>query len=104
MIGPLRERITLLEPARTPDGAGGASVDWTPSGRVWAASEDRTSGLARLAGRYARTVRRRYTLRADAPIGPETRIGQDGRVFRIVSVQRREGRKPYLLLGAEEVR
>ena len=104
MIGPLRERVTLLEPERTSDGGGGSSVAYRPGATVWAASEDRASGLARLAGRYARLVRRRYTMRAGTMVGFETRLAHDGRTFRVTSIERREGRKPYLLVGAEEVR
>ena len=104
MIGPLRERVTLLEPQRAPDGGGGAEVTYLPGATVWAASEDRQTGLARLAGRYARIGRRRYTLRADVALGFETRLSHDGRTFRVTDIQRREGRKPYLLVAAEEVR
>ena len=104
MIGPLRERVTLLEPQRTPDGGGGAEIAYRPGPIVWAASEDRPTGLARLAGRYARLVRRRYVMRAGVAVGFQTRLAHDGRTFRVTSIQRREGRKPYLLVSAEEVR
>ena len=104
MIGPLRERVTLLEPQRTPDGGGGVEVTYAAGPTVWAASEDRTTGLARLAGRYARLIRRRYVMRASVAVGFQTRLRHDGHTFRVTGLQRREGRKPYLLVSAEEVR
>ena len=104
MIGPLRERVTLMEPRRTPDGGGGASVAYEPGPVVWAASEDRATGLSRLTGRYARLVRRRYVMRASTQLSFQTRLAHDGRTFRVTGIQRREGRKPYLLVSAEEVR
>ena len=104
VIGSLRHRVTLLDPVRTPDGGGGADIAYEERETVWAAAEDRSTGLSRLAGRYARLVRRRFALRAAVEIGFSTRLAHEGRTFRVTDIRAVSGPKPYQLVTTEEVR
>ena len=101
-IGALRERITLLHPVRTPDGGGGHEVAYEDRGAVWAAVEDRPAGLSRLGARRPR-ARRRFVVRAGTSVLYETRIRHDGETFRVVSIRRSRGPKPYQTIDTEAV-
>ena len=102
-VGSLRERVTLLHPVRTPDGGGGHAIAYEERETVWASSEDRPSLMDRLGGRPRRALRRRFTLRERTDLLFETRLRHAGRTFRVTDIQSRAGRKPYLVVSAEEV-
>ncbi len=103
----LNRRLTLEEPQRTPDGAGGFVETWVALGTHWAELKP-GSGRER-EGEFV-TVSRvpyRITVRG-APVGapsrpkPEQRFRDGGRHFRILAVTERDGRGQYLTCFAEE--
>lgn len=103
-IGELRDRLTLLAPVRTPDGGGGAEIAYEEEETVWAASSDLAGRADRVAGRYVFQARRRYTIRERSELTAEHRLREGGRTFRITSLARTPGRRPYQTITAEEVR
>lgn len=104
MIGALKEKVTLLHPVRTPDGGGGAEIAYEPRAELHAAAEDLRSSLQRLGGQETGLVRRRFTLRRRSDVLFESRLAHEGRIFRITSIERAAGQKPYDSLLCEEVR
>jgi SPP1 family predicted phage head-tail adaptor len=85
-IGRMRQRMTLQQAVRAPDGGGGATVTWTPVADVWAAlvpigGDERVDADA-LQGRASHEIWIRF--RADA--APQMRFVFGTRVFDIRSV------------------
>jgi SPP1 family predicted phage head-tail adaptor len=85
-IASLRERLTLEQPVRTPDGGGGASVVWEPVTDVWAhvrpiSGEERLSH-DQLAGRLTHAV----WMRRRPGVLPAMRFRQGARIYEIVAV------------------
>ncbi len=86
VIGRMRQRMTLQQAVRSPDGGGGATVTWNAVADVWAAlsplgGDERVEADA-LQGRASHEIWIRY--RADA--GPHMRFLYGTRVFDIRSV------------------
>ena len=85
-IGTLRERLTLEQPVRTPDGGGGASVVWELVTELWARVRP-ISGEERLvhdqlAGRLTHEV----WVRHRPGVLPAMRFRQGARIYEIVAV------------------
>jgi SPP1 family predicted phage head-tail adaptor len=100
-IGTLRERLTLEQPVRTPDGGGGASVAWEPVTELWAHVRP-ISGEERLihdqrAGRLTHTV----WVRHRPGVLPAMRFRQGARIYEIVAVLE-AGRRAHLKCLCEE--
>jgi SPP1 family predicted phage head-tail adaptor len=85
-IGSLRDRLTLEQPVRTPDGGGGASLAWQPVADLWAhvrpVSGDERLRHDQLAGRLTHAV----WIRHRSGIGPAMRFRQGARIYEIVAV------------------
>ena len=85
-IGSLRERLTLEQPIRTPDGGGGASVTWQPVTELWAhvrpISGDERLEHDQVAGRLTHQVRIRHR----AGVVPAMRFRDGARIYEIVAV------------------
>lgn len=85
-IGAMRERLTLEQPVRTPDGAGGATVAWQPVTEVWAhvrpISGDERLRHDQVAGRLTHEV----WIRHRAGIAPAMRFTQGARIYEIVAI------------------
>lgn len=104
MIGQLRDRVTILQPHREPDAAGGAAITFPPSATIWARLEPRPSGRDRLAHRDAGLFRHRMTVRTRTDITHETRFRIAARDFRILSLAQQRDDDPYQTIDIEEVR
>ena len=85
-IGKMRYRVTLQQPARTPDGGGGASVAWTNVSDLWAA----LMPIGGNEGVEADGLKGRTTheiwVRFQAGLGPHMRFILGARVFDIRSI------------------
>lgn len=102
-IGALRHRITIEQPDRTPDEAGGAEINWTPVATVWAEIQPKAGREVfesdQLGGRVTHDVRIRFR----AGITPKMRCVQGGRVFDIRYVADLGGRAEWLICSCEEI-
>jgi SPP1 family predicted phage head-tail adaptor len=82
----LRERLTLEEPVRTPDGGGGAGLAWQAVAELWAfvrpISGDERLAHDQLSGRLTHEVWIRYR----AGVLPAMRFTQGARIYEIVAV------------------
>ncbi|MHA6268033.1 head-tail adaptor protein [uncultured Aliiroseovarius sp.] len=103
----LNRRLTLEDPVRLPDGAGGFSQVWQPLGDHWAEIKPGT-GRERAAGfATVSSIRFRITVRA-APDGapsrpkPDQRFRAGARVFRILAVTEADAGAHYLTCFAQE--
>ncbi len=103
----LNRKLTLEEPQKVPDGAGGFSTTWIALGEVWA---DIRVGTGREKADEFLTVsslRFRITVRA-TPHGapsrpkPEQRFRAGNRVFRITGVTESDASAQYLVCFAQE--
>ena len=85
-IGSLRDRLTLEQPVRTPDGGGGASLAWQPVADLWAhvrpISGDERLRHDQLACRLTHTV----WIRHRPGVVPAMRLRQGARIYEIVAV------------------
>ena len=85
-IATLRDRLTLEQPVRTPDGGGGASVAWEPVAELWASvrplSGDERHSHDQVVGRLTHAVWLRHRL----GIVPAMRLRQGVRTYEIVAV------------------
>jgi len=100
-IASLRERFTLEQPARTPDGGGGAAVTWNAVAQLWAYARPIT-GDERLrhdqvSGRLTHEVWIRYR----AGVVPAMRFRQASRIYEIVAVIEAERRSRLKCLCEE---
>lgn len=101
-IGPMRARVRLESPLRTPDNIGGAAITWTNQGDVWAEISAAGGGqgadfdTAPSSTAYAFAINRRSDVRAG------WRAVWGARVFAIRAV-RDEG-APRIELVTEEER
>jgi SPP1 family predicted phage head-tail adaptor len=85
-IASLRDRLTLEQPVRTPDGGGGAAIAWEPVAELWAHVRP-ISGDERLihdaiTGRLTHAV----WLRHRAGVVPAMRLRHGVRIYEIVAV------------------
>lgn len=102
MIGALRDRIEILAASRHDDGAGGASLEWSPAGSGWA-SVERLSSVRDVSGEGRRRLRRiavRIRPRPEITLG--RRIRFDGADYEIVSMED-VGARDRILLVCEEI-
>ncbi|MEM9421179.1 MAG: phage head closure protein [Pseudomonadota bacterium] len=104
MIGPLRERVTLLSPVRVPDGGGGFDVQYTVKSRVKARTVTQGSTLDNIAGRNARGQIRQFTLRYRSDLLYEMRLEHAGKRYRITNITEEDDRKRYHFVIGEEIR
>jgi SPP1 family predicted phage head-tail adaptor len=100
-IGSLRERLTLEQPVRTPDGGGGASVAWEAVAELWAhvrplAGEERLDH-DQVSARLTHAV----WIRHRAGVSPAMRFRQGSRIYEIVAVLQ-PGRRTHLKCLCEE--
>jgi SPP1 family predicted phage head-tail adaptor len=100
-IATLRDRLTLEEAVRTPDGGGGTAVTWQTVAELWAFVRP-ISGEERLlhdqiSGRLTHEVWIRYR----AGVLPAMRFSQGSRVYEIVAVVEAERRRRLKCLCEE---
>lgn len=103
----LNRRLSLEEPVRTPDGAGGFTQSWQTLGELWAevkhgSGRERAAGFATVS-----SIAFRITVRA-APDGapsrpkPDQRFRDGSRIFRILAVTEADAGAQYLTCFAQE--
>jgi SPP1 family predicted phage head-tail adaptor len=103
----LNRKLTLENPVRTPDGAGGFVQTWEAMGEVWAeitpgSGRERAAGFATVS-----SIAFRITVRA-APDGapsrpkPDQRFKSGSRQFRILAVTEADAGAHYLTCFSQE--
>ncbi len=101
-IGDLRHRVRIEDSQRVPDGAGGASLTWSPVAEVFAAIWPRTGSeqmsLDRVAGKASHDIWIRYR----PGVRPQMRIVSGARVFDILGVLDIGERRRWLKCIVEE--
>jgi len=102
-IGDLRERLTLHEPVRTPDGAGGFSESWNMAGTYWARVVPIAAGETATADRLISPERHRVEVRAPNPVRAGWRVFWRGRWRRVESVQAGERPGDRIILIMAEI-
>ncbi len=103
----LNRLLTLEEPQRVPDGAGGFTETWVAKGQLWAELDGRS--VRETGSNFVTTSRVTYyiTVRGAAPDAPsrpkaDQRFVDGSRIFRITGVKERDPEGRYLLCFAQE--
>ena len=104
MIGLLRKRIEILEASRTPDEAGGASLQWTPVETVWAGLERLASTRDFTGDRAAHLRRLAATIRFRDGVLLGQRLRFEAVDYEIVSIESLGDKDKKLVLVCEEIR
>lgn len=98
----MRNRVTIEQPERIADEAGGAEIVWTAVATVWAEIQPITGREVfesdQLGGRVTHDVRLRYR----SGITPKMRILHAGRAFDIRYVANLGERGEWLICSCEE--
>lgn len=100
--GLLQHRLTLEAPVETPDGAGGVIRTYESVATLWATLQPLSARESMEAAQRGMTVTHRIVLRFSADITSRHRFRDGSRIFRIVSLRDRDGRKRFLDIAAEE--
>lgn len=103
MISPLRDRVTLLAPLRTPDDGGGFEITYTERATVAARREALSSRTTGLADRKIPATRQRFTFRHRDDLVFEMRLAHGGRTYRLTDIQEDEQNR-FQTVTAEEIR
>jgi len=102
--GWIAHRVAIERPVASPDGAGGATLDFEPVATVWAAIEPLSAREDGASGRLGTRITHRITLRWRADITGAMRLVHRGRVLRIVSLRDPDEARRFLIIDAEEER
>ena len=104
MIGDLKHRLTLQEPVRVADGAGGFTETW----QAVAGTPDVYAAVVPLSGaeqlrfhQLASSVTHKITMRYRSDVTPKHRLFSAGAVYDIFAVLDRDGEKNWLDILAE---
>ncbi|MDT3687343.1 MAG: phage head closure protein [Pseudorhodoplanes sp.] len=100
--GALNRRLALEAPVETPDGAGGVTRTYESVAILWAAVTPVSAREEIAAAQRGVAITHRITLRYSADITPRHRLRDGARLFRIVTLRDRNGRKRFLEIQAEE--
>jgi SPP1 family predicted phage head-tail adaptor len=100
-IGSLRERLTLEQPVRTPDGGGGASISWQPVAELWAHVRPVTGDERLDHDQVAGRLTHRVWIRDRPGVVPAMRFRQGARIYEIVAVLRSPHRTHLMCLCEE---
>lgn len=101
--GQMTARLALEEKVSTPDGQGGATVNWTEIAAMWAKIEPVSSSLAEWAGAETGTISHRIWLRFREGLVAGQRLRKGARLFAIKLVQDPDETGRYLTCLCEEV-
>ncbi|MFA9232174.1 MAG: head-tail adaptor protein [Microgenomates group bacterium] len=99
--------LTLENPTRVPDSAGGFSITWTALGTLWAEVTPGNGNDAAGEEVVLSSVPSRITVRA-APVGavsrplPDQRFRDGSRIFKILAVTERGRLAKHLICSARE--
>jgi SPP1 family predicted phage head-tail adaptor len=100
--GLLNRRLTLEAPVETPDGAGGVTRTYQAVVTLWASVIPVSARSQSEAERLGGAVTHRISLRFTADITTRHRFRDGSRIFRILSLRDRDGRKRFLQIDADE--
>lgn len=100
--GLLNRRLVLEAPVETPDGAGGVTRSYESVATLWAAVTPLSSREQTDAVQRGVAITHRIRLRFSADITSRHRFRDGDRIFRIVSLRDRDGRRRFLQIEAEE--
>lgn len=100
--GDLRHRVTLEQPVRTSDGAGGATIEWQSAGDVWAAIWPRTASESFTSDRVTGSATHDIWIRYRKDVTPDMRMRHGNRIFAILGAIDFEDRSRWLKCPSEE--
>jgi len=100
--GLLRSRLTLEAPVESADGAGGVVRSFEAVATLWAEVTPVSAARAVEAERLGARVTHLISIRFADDITTKHRLRDAARVFRMVSLRDRDGRKRFLTIEAEE--
>jgi SPP1 family predicted phage head-tail adaptor len=100
--GLFNRRLTLEAPMEIPDGAGGVARSHESVATLWASVVPVSAREQSDAVQRGVTLTHRIVLRYSADITSRHRFRDGARIFRIVSLRDRDGRKRFLDVQAEE--
>jgi head-tail adaptor len=103
----LNRRLTLEEPLRTPDDAGGHATAWTELGALWAGIDPAAPRLQTIPAAQGATAPLRITVRSAPPGAPSRprpgqRFREGARIYGITAVQEADPTGRFLLCLAQE--
>jgi SPP1 family predicted phage head-tail adaptor len=101
--GLLRHRLALEAPVESADGAGGVTRSYSVVATLWAEVMPVSAARALEAERLGGRITHRICIRFSDDITTRHRFRDGVRVFRIVSLRDRDGRKRFLSIEAEEI-
>jgi SPP1 family predicted phage head-tail adaptor len=101
--GLLRHRLTLEAPVESSDGAGGVARSYSTVATLWAEVTPVSAAHALEAERLGARITHRIGIRFSDDITTRHRFLEGSRIFRIVSLRDRDGRKRFLQIEAEEI-
>jgi SPP1 family predicted phage head-tail adaptor len=101
--GLMRHRLALEAPAENPDGAGGVVRSYSTVATLWAEVTPVLAARALEAERAGARITHRIGIRFSDDITTRHRLREGERIFRIVSLRDRDGRKRFLTIEAEEL-
>ncbi|MGB8817629.1 MAG: phage head closure protein [Rhizobiaceae bacterium] len=101
--GQLRTQLTLEQPVETQDGQGGLTLTWNTLATVWALVEPMAGRGAVFAERADVLSTHRIWLRHRGDVNRGMRLGNNGRIYRIDTVEDADGSRRYLVIKATEV-
>lgn len=100
--GLFNRRLTLEAPMEIPDGAGGVARSHESVATLWASVVPVSAREEVEAAQRGVTLTHRIVLRYSADITSRHRFRDGARIFRIVALHDRDGRKRFLDVQAEE--
>jgi SPP1 family predicted phage head-tail adaptor len=101
--GSLNRRLTLEAPVESADGAGGVVREFETVATLWVEVMPVSAARAIEAERAGARITHRIGMRFTDDITTRHRFRDGERVFRIVSLRDRDGRKRFLAIEAEEI-
>jgi SPP1 family predicted phage head-tail adaptor len=101
--GLLRHRLVLEAPVESADGAGGLVRSYSTAATLWAEVTPVSAARALEAERLGARITHRIAIRFSGDITTRHRFRDGERIFRIVSLRDRDGRKRFLTIEAEEI-
>lgn len=101
--GLLRHRLVLEAPVESADGAGGLVRSYSAAATLWAEVTPVSAARALEAERLGARITHRIAIRFSVDITTRHRFRDGERIFQIVSLRDRDGRKRFLTIEAEEI-
>jgi SPP1 family predicted phage head-tail adaptor len=100
--GFLARRVRIERPVATPDGAGGAVIDWVPLATLWAAIEPLGAREDTASDRLATRTTHRITIRFRGDIAGGMGVVHRGRRLRVASWRDPDEARRFLVLDCVE--